>query len=299
MLVDGLDSMAPVLPYKRAVVDFSSPNIAKEMHVGHLRSTIIGDTIARMLEYCQVEVLRRNHVGDWGTQFGMLIEYLFDLFPEWETIDEQAIGDLQTFYKAAKLRFDEDAEFKVRAQKAVVALQGGDPKYRKAWAVICHISRQEFAKVYGRLNVEVEERGESFYNPYIKPVVAMLEDKGLVTESQGARCIFFEETEKKAKSEKKKKKKEKEEKEEEKVKEEGEGEGKAGEGGNIPLILVKSDGGFNYATTDMSCLWYRLFEEKAEWVIYVTDVGQAQHFDMVFKVGLPDGSGREGRGGHS
>ena len=284
-----MDSMAPLLPYKRAVVDFSSPNIAKEMHVGHLRSTIIGDTIARMLEYCQVEVLRRNHVGDWGTQFGMLIEYLFDHFPDWEHVGEQAIGDLQAFYKAAKKRFDEDADFKLKAQQAVVALQGGDPKYRKAWAKICDISRNEFAKVYHRLNVEVEERGESFYNPYIKPVVAMLEEKGLVTESQGARCIFFEETEKKGKSGKKKKK-EKEEVE----------EVEGGEGGNIPLILVKSDGGFNYATTDMSCLWYRLNEEKAEWIIYVTDVGQAQHFDMVFKVGprveKKGKSGGEGRG---
>ncbi|CAI7769416.1 unnamed protein product, partial [Closterium sp. NIES-53] len=154
----GIAAWAPKLPVARAVVDFSSPNIAKEMHVGHLRSTIIGDTLARMLEYCHVEVLRRNHVGDWGTQFGMLIEYLFDKFPDWETIGDQAIGDLQVFYKAAKKRFDEDAEFKERAQRAVVKLQGGEEEYRKAWAKICDVSRKEFDLVYQRLGIKLEEK---------------------------------------------------------------------------------------------------------------------------------------------
>ncbi|KAK9266631.1 hypothetical protein L1049_022863 [Liquidambar formosana] len=245
MLIDGIGTWAPTLPIKRAVVDFSSPNIAKEMHVGHLRSTIIGDTLARMLEFSNVEVLRRNHVGDWGTQFGMLIEFLFEKFPDWEDAKETAIGDLQEFYKASKKRFDADPVFKERAQQAVVRLQGGEPVYRKAWAQICDISRREFDKVYQRLGIQLEEKGESFYNPYIPGVLEALSKQGLVEESQGARVIFIE-------------------------------------GFNIPLIVVKSDGGYNYASTDLTALWYRLNEEKAEWVIYVTDVGQQQHFEMFF-----------------
>ncbi|KAK6236400.1 hypothetical protein SCA6_011737 [Theobroma cacao] len=280
MLIEGVDTWAPMPPVKRAVVDFSSPNIAKEMHVGHLRSTIIGDTLARMLEFSKVEVLRRNHVGDWGTQFGMLIEFLFEKFPNFEDANETAIGDLQAFYKASKQRFDADPAFKEKAQQAVVRLQGGEDKYRRAWAQICEISRNEFHKVYQRLGVHLEEKvislpkalciddteaslaifqGESFYNPYIPEVIEALTKQGLVEESQGARVIFIE-------------------------------------GVNIPLIVVKSDGGFNYASTDLAALWYRLNEEKAGWIIYVTDVGQQQHFDMVFKAAkcagwLPHGDG--------
>ncbi|OVA08525.1 Arginine-tRNA ligase [Macleaya cordata] len=245
MLEKGIGIWAPKLPITRAVVDFSSPNIAKEMHVGHLRSTIIGDTLARMFEYSNVEVLRRNHVGDWGTQFGMLIEFLFETFPNWEDAGEQAIGDLQAFYKASKLKFDVDSDFKEKAQQAVVRLQGGDPKYRKAWEQICEISRREFNQVYQRLGVHLEEKGESFYNPYIPGVLEALSNQGLIEESEGARVIFIE-------------------------------------GKNIPLIVVKSDGGFNYASTDLTALWYRLNEEKAEWIVYVTDVGQSMHFEMVF-----------------
>ncbi|XP_050128969.1 arginine--tRNA ligase, chloroplastic/mitochondrial-like isoform X3 [Malus sylvestris] len=246
MLIDGIEKWAPQLPIKRAVVDFSSPNIAKEMHVGHLRSTIIGDTLSRILEFSNVEVLRRNHVGDWGTQFGMLIEFLFEKFPIIEDVNESAIGDLQAFYKASKQRFDDDPAFKERAQRAVVSLQGGEPKYRNAWLKICEIGRKEFHKVYERLGVHLEENGESFYNPYIPEVLKELSDKGLIEESQGARVIFLE-------------------------------------GFNIPLIVVKSDGGFNYASTDLAALWYRLNEEKADWIIYVTDVGQQQHFNMFFE----------------
>ncbi|CAL4910192.1 unnamed protein product [Urochloa decumbens] len=256
MLVNGINTWAPILPVKKAVIDFSSPNIAKEMHVGHLRSTIIGDTLARMFEFSNVDVLRRNHVGDWGTQFGMLIEYLFEKFPNWQEIGSQAIGDLQVFYKASKHRFDNDPEFKERAQQGVVRLQGGEEKYREAWKKICDISRSEFDLVYKRLNVELEEKGESFYNPYIPQVLAELNSKGLIQESEGAQVIFIE-------------------------------------GYQIPLIVVKRDGGFNYASTDLAALWYRLSVEKAEWIIYVTDVGQQQHFEMFFKAArmagwLPD-----------
>ncbi|VAH14907.1 unnamed protein product [Triticum turgidum subsp. durum] len=256
MLVNGITTWAPILPVKRVVLDFSSPNIAKEMHVGHLRSTIIGDTLARMFEFSNVEVLRRNHVGDWGTQFGMLIEFLFEKFPNWEELGSQAIGDLQVFYKASKQRFDEDAEFKDRAQQAVVRLQGGEEKYRAAWKKICEISRNEFDQVYKLLDVQLEEKGESFYNPYIPQVLEKLSSQGLIEESEGARVIFIQ-------------------------------------GHQIPLIVVKRDGGFNYASTDLAALWYRLNVEKAEWIIYVTDVGQQQHFDMFFKAArmagwLPD-----------
>ncbi|KAM7515489.1 hypothetical protein LguiA_005072 [Lonicera macranthoides] len=245
MLNDGIETMAPRLPVKRAVVDFSSPNIAKEMHVGHLRSTIIGDTLARMLEFSNVDVLRRNHVGDWGTQFGMLIEFLFEKFPNSEDANDLAIENLQAFYKAAKQRFDSDPAFKERAQQAVVSLQAGVEKYRTAWARICEISRREFEIVYQRLGVHLEEKGESFYNPYIPAALELLQEKGLIEESEGARVIFIE-------------------------------------GKKIPLIVVKSDGGYNYASTDLAALWYRLNEEKAEWIIYVTDVGQKEHFDMFF-----------------
>ncbi|KAL3532548.1 hypothetical protein ACH5RR_006069 [Cinchona calisaya] len=245
MLADGIQTWAPKLPVQRAVVDFSSPNIAKEMHVGHLRSTIIGDTLARMLEFSNVEVLRRNHVGDWGTQFGMLIEYLFEQNQNWEAAPTEAIGDLQEFYKQSKTKFDEDSGFKERAQKAVVSLQGGEEKYRKAWAQICEISRKEFDKVYERLDIKLEEKGESFYNPYIPKALELLSKENLIEESEGARVIFV---------------------------------------GGIkrPLIVVKKDGGYNYASTDLAALWYRLNEEKAEWIIYVTDVGQREHFEMFF-----------------
>ncbi|XP_071718047.1 arginine--tRNA ligase, cytoplasmic-like [Rutidosis leptorrhynchoides] len=244
MLTDGIDTWAPKLAVKRVVVDFSSPNIAKEMHVGHLRSTIIGDTIARMLEYSKVDVLRRNHVGDWGTPFGMLIEFLFEKFPNGEASD-QAIGELEVFYKASKKRFDKDPPFKERAQQAVVRFQGGEEKYRKPWSQICQISRNEFEKVYQRLGVHLEEKGESFYKPYIPGTLNLLKEKGLIEKSDDADVIFTE-------------------------------------GKNRPLIVVKSDGAYNYASTDLAALWYRLNEEKAEWIIYVTDVGQKEHFDMIF-----------------
>ncbi|XP_027357542.1 arginine--tRNA ligase, cytoplasmic-like isoform X2 [Abrus precatorius] len=247
MLVDGIDRWAPRLPVKRAMVDFSSPNIAKEMHVGHLRSTIIGDTLARMLEFSHVEcVIRRNHIGDWGTQFGMLIAYLFEKFPNSKDVSEAAIGDLQALYKASKVRFDSDPEFKLRAQQAVVRLQSGEIEYRKAWEQICDVSRAEFNKVYQRLGIQLEEMGESFYNPYIPGVLEKLDNLGLIEDSDGARVIFVE-------------------------------------GVNIPLIAVKRDGGYNYFSTDLASLWYRLNEEKLEWIVYVTDIGQQQHFDMLFK----------------
>jgi arginyl-tRNA synthetase len=251
---------------ERIVVDFSSPNIAKEMHVGHLRSTIIGDVIARILEFRGYDVLRLNHVGDWGTQFGMLITHLRDLHPEMITqatdeINYEGIkllqliplGDLVSFYKQAKKRFDEDEEFKWRAHQAVVQLQSGDPESIVAWKILCEQSRQEFDVIYGLLNINLTERGESFYNPFLPAVVNELEDVGLLTEDDGAKCVFLE--------------------------------GFSNKDGNpLPLIIQKSDGGYNYATTDLAALKYRINTDQANRIIYVTDAGQSNHFTQFFQV---------------
>ncbi|MEM6255170.1 MAG: arginine--tRNA ligase [Cyanobacteria bacterium P01_D01_bin.156] len=241
-------------PAQRTIVDFSSPNIAKEMHVGHLRSTIIGECIARTLEFLGHDVLRLNHVGDWGTQFGMLITHLRDVCPEAMTTSSTVdIGDLVTFYKQAKQRFDEDEDFKATSREAVVALQSGDEAARRAWQVLCEQSRKEFQKIYDRLNITVQERGESFYNPLLDDVVTDLKSLGLLEEDQGAQVVFLE--------------------------------GFTNKDGNPqPLIVKKSDGGFNYATTDLAAIRQRTIEEKAERVIYITDAGQANHFAQVFQV---------------
>ena len=244
----------PVSVSQRVVVDFSSPNIAKEMHVGHLRSTIIGDCIARILEFQGHQVLRLNHVGDWGTQFGMLITYLKETFPQALTQpDVLDLGDLVTFYKQAKQRFDEDPAFQATARQAVVQLQAGDPNSIQAWQLLCDQSRREFEQIYQQLDIELTERGESFYNSLLPQVVADLEQLGLLVEDQGAQCVFLEGFTNKA-------------------------------GDPQPLIVQKSDGGYNYATTDLAALRYRIQEDQAQRIIYVTDAGQANHFAQVFQV---------------
>ena len=238
------------------IVDFSSPNIAKEMHVGHLRSTIIGDCIARVLEFRGYRVLRLNHVGDWGTQFGMLISQLKQVAPEaLNTADAIDLGDLVTFYREAKLRFDNDSEFQTISREEVVKLQAGDPVSLKAWGLLCEQSRKEFQKIYDILDINLQERGESFYNPKLQDVVDDLNREGLLVTDDGARCVFLE--------------------------------GMLGkEGKPLPLIVQKSDGGFNYATTDLAAIRYRLGADgdAATRVIYVTDAGQANHFSAVFQV---------------
>jgi arginyl-tRNA synthetase len=238
----------------RVVVDFSSPNIAKEMHVGHLRSTILGDAISRVLAFVGHDVLRLNHLGDWGTQFGMLITHLTEVFPDALTRPEGVrIADLDGFYKEAKKRFDADAAFADRAREQVVKLQGGDAAARRAWEVLCDASRAEFRKIYDRLGVAIQERGESFYNPRLPAVVADLAARGLLQESDGAQVVFVP--------------------------------GFVGrEGEPQPLIVRKRDGGYNYATTDLAAVRHRVAEERAGWIAYVTDAGQAQHFAQVFAV---------------
>jgi arginyl-tRNA synthetase len=239
---------------ERIIVDFSSPNIAKEMHVGHLRSTIIGDAIARVLEFRGYDVLRLNHVGDWGTQFGMLITYLKEVYPDaLTTADVLDLGDLVSFYKQAKVRFDSDDNFKKIAQQAVVKLQAGDPDNLKAWKLLCEQSRREFQVIYQLLDINLIERGESFYNPFLPAVVSELEDTGLLTEDDGAKCVFLD--------------------------------GFSNKDGNpLPLIIQKSDGGYNYATTDLAALKYRINTDQANRIIYVTDAGQSNHFTQFFQV---------------
>ncbi|MBT9313236.1 arginine--tRNA ligase [Leptothoe kymatousa] len=241
-------------PPQRTIVDFSSPNIAKEMHVGHLRSTIIGESIARTLEFLGHDVLRLNHVGDWGTQFGMLITHLRDVCPEAMTDSSTVdIGDLVTFYKQAKKRFDDNDDFKTTSREAVVDLQSGDPEARLAWQALCEQSRKEFQKIYDRLDITLQERGESFYNPLLDDVVVDLKSLGLLEEDQGAQVVFLE--------------------------------GFTNKDGNPqPLIVKKTDGGFNYATTDLAAIRQRTTQEKAQRIIYVTDAGQANHFAQVFQV---------------
>ncbi|KRZ78614.1 Arginine--tRNA ligase, cytoplasmic, partial [Trichinella papuae] len=218
----------PVLPAKRVVVDFSSPNIAKEMHVGHLRSTIIGDCICRLLEFCGFDVLRLNHVGDWGTQFGMLIAHLKDRFPNYQN-EPPHLADLQSFYKESKVRFDADEEFKSRALKEVVKLQAHEPEQIKAWTLICQLSRHDFQRIYDKLDVKLVERG-------------------LLEIDEGRKIVFPESC-------------------------------------STPLTIVKSDGGYTYDTSDLAALKHRLFEEKADWVLYVVDAGQGLHFQQIFTVG--------------
>ena len=262
----GVPSVKDAAP---VVVDFSSPNIAKEMHVGHLRSTIIGDSLARVLEFRGHRVLRLNHVGDWGTQFGMLITHLKQVAPEaLETADAVDLGDLVAFYREAKTRFDDDENFQVTSREEVVKLQGGDPLSLKAWGLLCDQSRREFQKIYDRLDIRLSERGESFYNPFLPGVIDGLKQVGLLVTDDGAECVFLE--------------------------------GVSGKDGKpLPVIVQKSDGGFNYATTDLAAIRYRFAAapdgDSARRVIYVTDSGQANHFAGVFQVAqragwIPEGA---------
>lgn len=236
--------LPPPVQKKRVLVDFSSPNIAKEMHVGHLRSTIIGDAVCRMLEFVGHDVLRVNHVGDWGTQFGMLITYLLAEYPDFLS-NPPDISNLTKIYKESKKRFDEDPQFKETSRLNVVKLQAGDTTCRTIWQSLCDISRKEFQKVYDMLDIKLTEVGESFYNPFIPSVIEELQAKGLVEKDAGMDIVKLPHF-------------------------------------TIPLILRKSDGGFGYDSTDMAALKYRLFTLEREWIVVITDAGQANHFHMCF-----------------
>ena len=246
-------------PQQRVVVDFSSPNIAKEMHVGHLRSTVIGDCIARLLSFLGHRVVRLNHLGDWGTQFGMLIAHLKHMAPRSLSGEERVeLGDLVAFYRQAKERFDEDEAFQEQSRREVVNLQAGEPESLRAWQLLCQQSRKAFQAIYDRLDVHLVERGESFYNQALPGVVEDLEQARLLVVDDGARCVFLEGM-------------------------------TAKDGQPLPLIIQKRDGGYNYATTDLAAIRQRLASpdaggEGAERVVYVTDAGQSNHFAAVFQV---------------
>ena len=247
------------LKKEKVIVEFSSPNVAKELHVGHLRSTIIGESLARLFEFLGHEVLRLNHIGDWGTQFGMLIAYLFEKEPE--VVSEKKEADLSLlmqWYREAKKLFDLDPAFKQKARSFVIKLQGGEKNVFKAWEMIRAISRRGFQEIYDVLGVELIERGESFYNPDLPEVVSDLEKKGLLSVSDGAKCFFLDGFLSK-------------------------------EGDPLPLIVQKSDGGYNYATTDLAALKQRIEKEKADRIIYVVDAGQKLHFQMVFQAAIGAG----------
>jgi len=235
------------------VVDYSCPNVAKEMHVGHLRTTIIGDAIARILAFLGHRVIRQNHLGDWGTQFGMLIEHIADL--GWKDGSAYSIGDLNELYRASKVKFDADPAFADRARRRVVALQSGDGPTVSLWKLLIGESKKHFDVVYAVLGVLLDDgdyRGESFYNPMLAPTVEELLNSGIAVISEGAACVFPP--------------------------------GFTGpEGGPTPLIVRKSDGGFGYDATDLAALRYRIRELHATRLIYVTDARQSRHFAMVFK----------------
>jgi arginyl-tRNA synthetase len=241
---------------RTVVVEYSSPNIAKEMHVGHLRSTIVGDAIARVTEFAGHHLIRDNHVGDWGTQFGMLIEYLFDVG---EHAQEAQLlrTDPNTFYQAARVKFDTDPDFAGRARERVVKLQSGDdPATQRLWDELMELSRQYLQDTYALLRVTLTDddiRGESFYNDMLADVVAELETKGLATISDGALCVFPP--------------------------------GFTGRDGNAqPVIIRKRDGGYNYSTTDLATIRYRIDKLNVDRAIYVVGSDQALHFKMIFAV---------------
>ena len=236
------------LPNNKVIIDFSSPNIAKEMHVGHLRSTIIGDCLARILEFLNYEVLRINHIGDWGTQFGMLISYLKINNKLSQKLTPVILVD---YYKQAKILFDTDSDFKKMAQQEVVLLQSGEQNSLEIWKNICEISAQSYREIYQLLDIKIIDRGESFYNKMLKQVVDDFEQKHLLQENGGAKCIYLPGF----------------------INKEQE---------PLPIIIQKSDGGYNYATTDLAAIKHRVKEEHADWLIYVTDSGQSLHFSMIF-----------------
>lgn len=237
------------------VVEFSSPNVAKEMHVGHLRTTIVGDAIARVIEFLGHRLIRDNHLGDWGTPFGMLIEHLLDV-GERSAEAELLKTDPNTFYQAARQKFDFDPAFAERARDRVVLLQSGDKETIRLWEELGDLSREYLRRIYGRLGVTLTDddiRGESFYNDMLADVVTDLTANGIAVESEGALCAFPP--------------------------------GFTGRDGEpLPVIIRKRDGGFNYSTTDLATIRYRVKDLHATRAYYVVGASQALHFHMVFAV---------------
>ncbi len=246
----GVNTVAP----QTIVVDYSAPNVAKEMHVGHIRSTIIGDATVRTLEFLGHNVIRANHVGDWGTQFGMLIAFLEK--QQQENAGEMALADLEEFYRAAKKHYDEDEAFAQRARGYVVKLQGGDEYCREMWRKLVDITMAQNQKTYARLNVTLtrdDVMGESLYNPMLPGIVADLKAKGLAVESEGATVVFLDEFKNK-------------------------------DGEPMGVIIQKKDGGYLYTTTDIACAKYRYETLHADRVLYFIDSRQHQHLMQAWTI---------------
>ncbi len=245
-------TVAQVNTPQTIVVDYSAPNLAKEMHVGHLRSTIIGDAVARVLEAQGHNVLRQNHVGDWGTQFGMLLAYM-----EETGANSNELADLEEFYRSSKQRFDADEDFQTRARERVVALQAEDPEVLSQWQKFIDISMSHCQEIYDRLGVTLKHEhlhGESSYNDALPHVIKELEAQGLLVESDGAKCVFLDEF-------------------------------KTKKGDPLPVIVQKSDGGYLYATTDLAAMEYRTQQLGVNRVLYFVDVRQSLHFKQIFTLG--------------
>ncbi len=251
---DPASGIAKAASPETVVIDYSGPNVAKEMHVGHIRSTVIGDSLSRVLEAVGHRVIRQNHLGDWGTQFGMLIEHLLDVGENAES--DASISDLDAFYKQARGKFDSDPAFAERARQRVVLLQSGDAATLERWHLLTDSSRRYFESVYAKLGVKLTDGdvcGESFYNPLLAGVVTELAEKGLAVESDGAMCVFPEGF-------------------------------TTREGTPLPLIIRKRDGGSGYATTDLAAIRERTQTRKATRLLYVIGAPQQQHLQMVFAV---------------
>jgi arginyl-tRNA synthetase len=239
------------------VVDYSAPNVAKEMHVGHLRSTIIGDALARIFELLGHSVVRQNHIGDWGTPFGMLIEHLLDVGQANANGTEASVGELNEFYRAARAKFDQDPAFAERARQRVVQLQAGDARTLELWRKLVDVSERHFREIYARLGVQLKDsdvRGESSYNDALPEVAAELTRLKLAQLSDGALCVFAPGF-------------------------------VTRDGAPLPLIVRKQDGGYGYAATDLAALRYRTQVLKGTRLLYVVGSPQQQHFAMLFAVG--------------
>ncbi|WP_055689783.1 arginine--tRNA ligase [Streptomyces prasinus] len=245
------------------VIDYAQPNVAKEMHVGHLRSAVIGDSVVQLLEFTGENVVRRHHIGDWGTQFGMLIQYLDEHPHELDhkssgdgtASGEEAMSNLDRLYKTARKLFDSDEEFKTRSRRRVVDLQAGDPHTLSIWQKFVDESKLYFFSVFEKLDMEIQDAdivGESGYNDMLAETCRLLEESGVAVRSEGALCVFFEDV-------------------------------LGPDGKQVPLIVQKSDGGYGYAATDLSAIRDRVFHLKADTLLYVVDARQALHFKMVFE----------------
>ncbi|BDD72861.1 arginine--tRNA ligase [Streptomyces violaceoruber] len=241
------------------VVDYAQPNVAKEMHVGHLRSAVIGDALRSMLDFTGEKTIGRHHIGDWGTQFGMLIQYLFEhpgeLAPAGDVDGEQAMSNLNRVYKASRAVFDTDEEFKERARRRVVALQSGDKETLELWQQFVDESKVYFYSVFEKLDMEIRDDeivGESAYNDGMPETARLLEETGVAVRSEGALVVFFDEI-----------------------------RGKDDQ--PVPLIVQKADGGFGYAASDLTAIRNRVQDLHATTLLYVVDVRQSLHFRMVFE----------------